>query len=111
MVKLPQCTGTRLSVHHRIRVCFRSSQEWNPVIIIFRGIYHYSTTHTSEAVFIIGGHHTGNIVAEFRDNQWQQVATLKQGRSRHGSITFGGQTVIIGGAYGHEISFTTIAPE
>ena len=77
----------------------------------YEGIYYYSTTHTSDAVFIIGGHHTGNIVAEFRDNQWQQIATLKQGRSRHGSITFGGQTVIIGGAYGHEISFTTIAPE
>ena len=77
----------------------------------FRGIYHYSTTNTAEAVFIIGGHHTGNIVAEFRDDRWQQVATLKQGRSRHGSITFGGQTVIIGGAYGQELASATINPE
>ena len=62
-----------------------------------KGIYHYSTTHTPDAVFIIGGHVTRNIVAEFRDNQWKHIANLKRGRSRHGSISFGGQTIIIGG--------------
>ena len=89
---------------------FRLSHEWNTKFL-FRGIYHYSTTHTAEAVFIIGGYHTGNIVAEFRDDKWQQIATLKQGRSRHGSITFGGQTVIIGGAYGQELASTTMNPK
>ena len=64
-----------------------------------KGIYHYSTTHTPDAVFIIGGHVTGNIVAEFRDNQWKQVATLKQGRSRHSSISLGVYTFIIGGEH------------
>ena len=64
-----------------------------------KGIYHYSTTHTPDAVFIIGGHVTGNIVAEFRDNQWKQVATLRQGRSRHSSISLGVQTIIIGGEH------------
>ena len=64
-----------------------------------QGIYHYSTTHTSDAVFIIGGHTTGNIVAEFRDYKWKHVADLKQARSRHSSITFGSQTIIIGGEH------------
>ena len=67
--------------------------------IYLRGIYHYSTTNTDDAVFIIGGHHTGNIVAEFRDWTWRQVATLKQGRSHHASITLGTKTIIIGGTY------------
>ena len=67
------------------------------VNFVLRGIYRYSTTHTSDAVFIIGGRHTGNIVAEFRDFKWKPIATLRQGRNSHGSITFGGQTVIIGG--------------
>ena len=70
------------------------------ILIFFRGIYHYSTTHTDDAVFIIGGYHTGNIVAEFKDFTWQQVATLRQARSRHASITLGRQTIIIGGTYG-----------
>ena len=62
-----------------------------------KGIYHYSTANTADAVYIIGGHVTGHIVAEFRDYQWKHVADLKQGRSRHGSIAFGDQTIIIGG--------------
>ena len=61
------------------------------------GIYHYSTTHTTDAVFIIGGPNTGNIAAEFRDHQWKHVADLKQARSGHSSIPFGSQTIIIGG--------------
>ena len=64
---------------------------------MFRGIYHYSTTHTPDAVFIIGGHWTGNIVAEFKENQWRRLADLKQPRSRHGSIMLGDQTIIFGG--------------
>ena len=67
--------------------------------LYFSGIYHYSTTYTDDAVFIIGGHDTGNIVAEFRDWTWRQVATLKQGRSRHSSIVLGSQTIIIGGTH------------
>ena len=63
------------------------------------GIFHYSTTHTSDAVFIIGGYNTGNIVAEFRDYKWKHIADLKQARSRHSSIAFGSQTIIIGGEH------------
>ena len=86
-----------------VKLLFRVAQP----NVYFRGIYHYSTTHTSDAVFIIGGHDTNNIVAEFRDNQWQQIATLNRGRSQHGSISLGLLTVIIGGETTDEHSFYT----
>ena len=63
-----------------------------------RGVYHYSTTHTSDAVYIIGGAHTGNIIAEFTlESSWRQLPDLKQPRSRHRSITMGSQMIIFGG--------------
>ena len=61
------------------------------------GIYTYSTANTLDAVYIIGGAHTQDIVAEFKNNQWHRLANLNQGRYLHGSITIGGQTMIIGG--------------
>ena len=67
------------------------------------GIYHYSTTNTPDAVFIIGGAVTGQIVAEFRDYQWKHIADLRQPRSRHSSIALGSQTIIIGGE--HDFSY------
>ena len=68
----------------------------------FRGISLYSTTQTLDAVYIIGGLFTTNIVAEFKNDQWLQLADLKQGRYGHGSITIGGQTMIIGGRFNYE---------
>ena len=71
--------------------------------IHFSEISWYSATQTSDAVYIIGGRYrkyfggTKNIVAEFKDNVWRRLADLKQGRDLHGSITVGGQTMIIGG--------------
>ena len=38
-----------------------------------------------------------DIVAEFKNNQWRRLPNLNQRRYRHVSITFGGQTMIIGG--------------
>ena len=35
-----------------------------------KGIYHYTTTNTAEAVYILDGHVTGRIVADFRNYQW-----------------------------------------
>ena len=61
----------------------------------------YSATQTSNTVYIIGGVYTGNIVAEFKENVWRRLADLKQGRYGHGSITIGGQTMIIGGRGGN----------
>ena len=64
----------------------------------FRSIEFYSTAHTSEAVFIIGGYYTKDIIAEFKDNEWRRLEKfLNQGRYGHGSVTIGGQTMIIGG--------------
>ena len=63
----------------------------------FSEISRYSTTQTSDAVYIIGGRYTRDIVAEFKNDQWRRLANLNQGRDGHGSITIGGQTMIIGG--------------
>ena len=65
----------------------------------FRIISHYSTAHTLDAVYIIGGLYTKDIVAEFKNDQWRRLADLNQGRNGHGSITVGGQTMIIGGYF------------
>ena len=54
-------------------------------------------SHTSDAVYIIGGYYTDKIVAEFKDSQWSCLQTLNQGRYSHGSITVGDQTMVIGG--------------
>ena len=64
-----------------------------------RGIFYYSTTQTLDAVYIIGGRYTRNIVAEFKNDQWRRLADLNQGRYGHGSITIGGETMIIGGYF------------
>ena len=50
-----------------------------------------------DAVYIIGGIYTQDIVAEFKNDQWHRLANLNQGRNVHGSMTIGGQTMIIGG--------------
>ena len=63
----------------------------------FSGINHYSTTQTSDVVYIIGGRYTLNIVAEFKENVWRRLADLKQGRYGHSSIMVGGDSIIIGG--------------
>ena len=65
----------------------------------FRGVSYYSTTQTLDAVYIIGGWYTKNIVAEFKNDQWRRLANLNEGRHGHGSITIGGETMIIGGYF------------
>ena len=50
-------------------------------------IYDYSTAHTSDAVYVIGGGYTPDIVAEYKDDQWRLLDNLNQGRRGHGSIT------------------------
>ena len=62
----------------------------------------YSTTQTFDAVYINGGRYTMNIVAEFKNDQWRRLADLNQGRRGHGSITIGGQTMIIGGYFNRQ---------
>ena len=52
-----------------------------------------------DKVYIIGGTYTKDIVAEFKKDQWRRLADLNQGRYGHGSITIGGETMIIGGYF------------
>ena len=56
----------------------------------------YSTASTPDAAYILGGS-VRNMVAEFKDNQWRQIASLNKGRFIHGSLSVGDQTIIIGG--------------
>ena len=67
---------------------------------IFSYIYHYSTASTSEAAYIIGGLRSelsGETIAEYKSNVWRHMGTLKNRRSRHGSISLGDEIMIIGG--------------
>ena len=64
--------------------------------IHFSYIAYYSTTQTADAAYIIGGGNT-MLIAEFKNDQWNQLDDLNTGRYNHGSITIGSQTMIIGG--------------
>ena len=66
-------------------------------ITLFSRISEYSTAHSPDAAYIIGGIYTQNLVAEFKNDQWRQLDDLNKGRMRHGSITIGTQTMIVGG--------------
>ena len=63
----------------------------------FSRIHSYSTVSTSDAVYIVGGDYTPDIVAEYNDDRWRLLDHLKQGRHGHGSVMVGDQTMIIGG--------------
>ena len=71
----------------------------NQIIEIFHCsyIFGYSTASTPDAAYIIGGGTTMGIVAEFKEGQWSQLASLNKGRYHHGSLSVGDQTIIIGG--------------
>jgi len=60
-------------------------------------ISHYSTTSTSSTAYIIGGFLSPTIIAQFKHGQWSKVGDLSMGRYGHGSITYGVQTMVIGG--------------
>ena len=69
---------------------------------MFSYISHYSTAHSSDAAYIIGGFNTPDPesrVFAFRDDQWNQLDNLNKGRDGHGSITVGSQTMIVGGYF------------
>ena len=71
------------------------------LFILFSSISYYSTANTPDAAYIIGGWHTGNLVAEFRNDKWAQLDYLNKERRAHASITVGTQMMIVGGsAYG-----------
>ena len=57
----------------------------------------YSTTSTSDAAYFIGGQNTRRVIAEYKNDAWRLVGRLTKGRERHGSITLGTETMVIGG--------------
>ena len=72
---------------------------------MFSRISNYATTSTEESVYIIGGwtddSSTGYrtpIIAEYKNDQWYNVESLKQSRHAHGAITSGSLTMVIGGS-------------
>ena len=74
-------------------------------MVVFSYIAFYSTASTSEAVYIIGGSETKDIIAEFKNNSWRQIGTLAKGRSSHGSITLNDETMVIGGISKRSVYF------
>ena len=64
---------------------------------ISRKLKGYSTASTADAAYIIGGDFSRDVIAEFRNNVWRQLGSLVQGRDSHASISFNGETMIIGG--------------
>ena len=70
--------------------------------INFSSISYYSAASTKEAAFIIGGLNSGDftyydMIAQFKDDAWSLYGNLQRPRYSHGSITFGDQTMVIGG--------------
>ena len=58
----------------------------------------YSTASTSEAVYIIGGQNTKEIIARYDARYgWLQVGTMTQGRHYHGSISLDDEVMVLGG--------------
>ena len=56
---------------------------------------------TTEAAFVIGGWRLvggdSDVIAQFKNMQWSLYGNLKKRRDGHRSITFGSQTMVIGG--------------
>ena len=69
-------------------------------LTVSSGISFYSATQTSEAVYIIGGYYTKDVVAQFKNDRWSRLRNLNQGRLGHGSISIEDYTMIIGGYSG-----------
>ena len=70
-------------------------------MFLFR-ICWYSTAATDTAAYIIGGSagdpwHLSTI-AEFKNNKWRKFGDLTTWRRKHSSISFGGETIILGGS-------------
>ena len=66
-------------------------------MIILSSIESYSTASTSEAAYIIGGWFTHDLIAEFKNGEWQLFGKLMNGRGFHGSIALGNEFMVIGG--------------
>ena len=62
----------------------------------------YSTASTNDAVYVIGGHNsidggggdTVSTIAEYKEGRWTKIGETEKSRAYHGSISFGGKTLI-----------------
>ena len=63
----------------------------------------YSTASTDTAAYIIGGrtYDSGykyvSTIAEFQNNEWRKFGDLNTARRYPSSISFGGETIVLGG--------------
>ena len=65
-------------------------------------IYAYSTASTNDAVYVIGGvssidggrYEEVKTIAEFKEGRWTKIGEMEKPRVVHGSISFGGKTLI-----------------
>ena len=74
------------------------SSDWE----LLSRIFQYSATHTTDAVFIIGGAETTTVIAQFKQGKWINHSILQRGRVGHGAITIGTETIIVGGKSNEE---------
>ena len=60
-----------------------------------------------DAVYIIGGATTKNVVAKFQKNKWFRLANLLHGRTGNTAFKIGSQTVILGGVNDDTVNHKT----
>ena len=84
-------------------ICPISNVRSISLLNIFSQIAFYSVASTDEASFVIGGcdgtscSSPSDVIAQFKNNVWSLYAKLKNRRGLHGSVTYRGQTMVIGG--------------
>ena len=60
----------------------------------------YSVASTNQAAFFIGGYDGSSrlsTIAKYENDNWSLHGNLKRRRSVHASITYGTETIVIGG--------------
>ena len=86
-------------VHSKTWVCLLKDEKESCVIL--RWSYsQYSVAFTNQAAFFIGGYDGSNwlpFIAKYENDNWSLHGNLKNRRYRHGSITYGTTTIVIGG--------------
>ena len=63
-------------------------------------ISHYATASTNIAAYIIGGYDGSNqvsTIAEFKNNNWQNIGNLKEPKEGLSAIFHDGEHMIVGG--------------
>ena len=77
----------------------------------FSELNRFTTAHTSNAVYIIGGEVDGShseTIYQFTDGKWSEHKTFNQVRSNHGTIKIGDEVMIIGGRGSRLVACTKI---